>query len=143
MQSTLAPPSTCANSTCDKSFLPKPLATFVINSEHHNSIWRVQTDNFRNRFNKCSYQRLDIFRGNTTALGTVHRLRNIYNISHLNLFQTLGTNRSRCEDNIKILLKSSGGGGLDWMALAHNRDEWQDMVSAVVQRGFHKMLGNS
>jgi len=30
MQSTRALPSTCANSICDKSFLPKPLATLVI-----------------------------------------------------------------------------------------------------------------
>jgi hypothetical protein len=29
------------------------------------------------------------------------------------------------------------------MVLAQNREQWQDMVSAVVQRRIDKMLGNS
>lgn len=56
--------------------------------------------------------------------GTVHRLSNIYNISYLNLFQPLGRTRGRCEDNIKMVLKIVWGGGLDWMALAQDREEW-------------------
>jgi hypothetical protein len=42
----------------------------------------------------------------------------------------LGRPRRRWE-NIKIDLQVAGGGGGDWMELAHDRDRWQALVSAV------------
>jgi hypothetical protein len=36
-----------------------------------------------------------------------------------------------------------GLGGMDWINLAQDRDQWQALVRRVMNFGFHKMLGNS
>jgi hypothetical protein len=43
----------------------------------------------------------------------------------------LGRPRRRWEDNIKMDLQEVGGGGVDWMELAQDRDEWWALVSTV------------
>ena len=53
----------------------------------------------------------------------------------------LGRPRLRWEDNIKMDLQEVGGVG-DWMELAQDRDWWQALVDAVMNR-FHKMRGIS
>ena len=53
----------------------------------------------------------------------------------------LGRPRLRWEDNIKMDLQEVGGVG-DWMELAQDRDWWQALVDAVMNR-FHKMRGVS
>jgi hypothetical protein len=50
----------------------------------------------------------------------------------------LGRARRRCADNIKIDLLEIGWGGVDRIGLAQDRDKWR----ALVNFGFHKMLGN-
>jgi hypothetical protein len=55
----------------------------------------------------------------------------------------LETPRRRCEDNIKMELKEVGWGGMDWIALAQDRDTWQTLVNALRTFGFHKMRGIS
>jgi hypothetical protein len=48
----------------------------------------------------------------------------------------LGRPRRRWEDNIKMDLQEVGGGYGDWMELAHDRDRWRALVSAVMNFRF-------
>jgi hypothetical protein len=41
----------------------------------------------------------------------------------------LGRPRRRWEDNIKMDLQEVGGGRVDWMELAQDRDGWRALVS--------------
>jgi hypothetical protein len=43
----------------------------------------------------------------------------------------IGKPRHTWEDNIKMDLQEVGCGGMDWIELAHDRDRWQPLVSAV------------
>ena len=45
--------------------------------------------------------------------------------------RTLGRPRRRWEDNIKLDLQEVGGGRVDWMELAQDRDGWQALVGTV------------
>jgi hypothetical protein len=38
----------------------------------------------------------------------------------------------RWEDNIKIDLREIGWGGVDWIDLAYDRDQWRALVNAVM-----------
>jgi len=44
----------------------------------------------------------------------------------------LGRSRRRWEDNIKTDLQEVGGGGIDWIELAQDRDRWRALVNAVM-----------
>jgi hypothetical protein len=46
--------------------------------------------------------------------------------------RTLGRPRHRWEDNIKMDLQEVGGGGVDWIDLAQDKDRWQALVNAVM-----------
>jgi hypothetical protein len=46
----------------------------------------------------------------------------------------LGRPRRRWEDGIRMDLPEIGLGGVDWIRLAQDRDRWQAVVSAVMQR---------
>lgn len=71
---------------------------------------------------------LDMFRGNTTTLGTVHRLSNMYNIYYWNLLEALGRTRRRCEDDIKIVLQifvgRSAWTGWLWLRIGTSGRTW-------------------
>ena len=43
----------------------------------------------------------------------------------------LGRPRRRWEDNIKMGLQEVGGGRVDWMELAQDRDGWRALVGTV------------
>jgi hypothetical protein len=43
----------------------------------------------------------------------------------------LGRPRRRLEDNVRMDLQGVGCGCVDWIGLAHNRDRWRELVSAV------------
>jgi len=43
----------------------------------------------------------------------------------------LGRPRRRWEDNIKMDLQEVGGGRVDWMDLAQDRDRWRALVGTV------------
>ena len=53
----------------------------------------------------------------------------------------LGRPRRRWEDTIKMDLQEVGCRGVDWIELAQDRDRWRALVNAVMNLGFHKMLG--
>jgi hypothetical protein len=36
------------------------------------------------------------------------------------------------EDNIKINLRETGCGGMDWIHLAQDRDQWQALLNTVM-----------
>jgi hypothetical protein len=40
--------------------------------------------------------------------------------------------RRRWEDNIKMDLREIGWGGMDWIDLAHDRDQWRALVHTVM-----------
>jgi hypothetical protein len=44
----------------------------------------------------------------------------------------LGRLRRRWEDNIKMDLREIGCGGMDWIDLAQDRDQWRALVNAVM-----------
>jgi hypothetical protein len=39
-------------------------------------------------------------------------------------------------------LREIGWDGMDWIHLAQDKDKWRALVNAVMNRGFHKMLGS-
>jgi hypothetical protein len=45
--------------------------------------------------------------------------------------RSLGRPRRRWENNIKMDLQEAGGGGGNWMELAHDRDRWRALVGTV------------
>jgi hypothetical protein len=40
--------------------------------------------------------------------------------------------RCRWEDNIRKDLRETGWGGIDWIALAQDRDQWRGLMSTVM-----------
>jgi hypothetical protein len=49
------------------------------------------------------------------------------------LGQIMGLNpRSRWKDNIKIVLQGVRCEGVDWIELAHDRDSWRALITAVM-----------
>jgi hypothetical protein len=44
----------------------------------------------------------------------------------------LGRLRHRWEDNIKTDLREIGWGGMDWIDLAQDRDQWRALVNMVM-----------
>ena len=44
----------------------------------------------------------------------------------------LGRPRHTWEDNIKMDLQEVGGGGMDWINLAQDRNMWRELVNAAM-----------
>jgi hypothetical protein len=44
----------------------------------------------------------------------------------------LGRPRRRWEDNIKMGFRVIGRGGMDWIGLAQDRDQWRALVNTVM-----------
>jgi hypothetical protein len=45
----------------------------------------------------------------------------------------LGRPRRRWVDNIKMDLREIGLGGMDWITLAEDRDQWRALVNTVME----------
>jgi hypothetical protein len=48
----------------------------------------------------------------------------------------LGRPRHMWEDNIKMDLREMGWGGIDWIYLAQDRDQWRVLVNRVMNLQF-------
>jgi hypothetical protein len=49
------------------------------------------------------------------------------------IFSTiLGGPRSRWEDNIKMDLRGTGWGGIDWIDLAQDKDQWRALANTIM-----------
>jgi hypothetical protein len=48
----------------------------------------------------------------------------------------LGRPRGRCVDNIKMALLGIIWGGVDWIGLAQDRDNWRALVNAAMNLWF-------
>jgi hypothetical protein len=46
------------------------------------------------------------------------------------------------EDNIKMDLTQIGWGGMDWIRLAQDKDQWRVLVNTAINFLCHKMSGN-
>jgi hypothetical protein len=46
--------------------------------------------------------------------------------------RSLGRPRRRWKDNIRMDLREIGWGGMDWIDLAQDRDQWRALVNAVM-----------
>jgi hypothetical protein len=44
----------------------------------------------------------------------------------------LGRHRHMWEDNIMVDIREIGGGGMDWIDLAEDRDQWRALVNTVM-----------
>jgi hypothetical protein len=44
----------------------------------------------------------------------------------------LGRSRRRWDDNIKMDLREIGWGGMDWIDLAEDRDQWRALVNTAM-----------
>jgi hypothetical protein len=60
--------------------------------------------------------------------------RNAYRIwgGKLEGKRPLGRPRRRWEDNIRMDLREIGWGGMDWIDLAQDRDQWRTLVNTVM-----------
>jgi hypothetical protein len=56
--------------------------------------------------------------------------------------KSLGRPRRRWEDSIKMDLREIGWGGMDWIDLAQDRDQWRALVNTVMDLRVAKMLRN-
>jgi hypothetical protein len=45
----------------------------------------------------------------------------------------LGRTRHRWEATIKMALRETGWGGMDWISLAQDRHQWRDLVNKVMK----------
>jgi hypothetical protein len=55
----------------------------------------------------------------------------------------LGRPRRKWEDNIKMDFRETGWGGMDWIELAQDSDQWTVLINTVMNLRVHKILGNS
>jgi hypothetical protein len=71
--------------------------------------------------------------------------KNAYRIlvGKLEVKKPLGRPRRRWVHNFKMDLRQTGGGGIDWIDLSHNWDQWRALLNMVMNLRAHKLLGSS
>jgi hypothetical protein len=52
-----------------------------------------------------------------------------------------GGRRRRWEDNIKMDLREIGWGGMDWIHMAQDRDQWRALVTTVMNLRVAQNIG--
>jgi hypothetical protein len=53
-------------------------------------------------------------------------------VGKLEATRPLGRTRSRWEDDIKVDLGEIGWGGMDWIDMAEDGDQWRALVNTVI-----------
>jgi hypothetical protein len=78
-------------------------------------------------------------RGEVTGEWRELHNKELYALSSVNIIRVkpegrrqLARPRRRWEDNIKMDLRESGWGGIDWIDLAQDRDRWRAVVNKVM-----------
>jgi hypothetical protein len=72
-----------------------------------------------------------------TEVGHMERMREKRNSYRIFVgmsegMRPLGRQRRRWVDNIKMDLREMGWGGMDWIDLAQNRDQWRTVVNTAM-----------
>jgi len=64
----------------------------------------------------------------------MEEMRNVYKIlvGRPEGMRSLSIHRHRFEDNIRMDLKEVGWKGVDWIHLAQDKDQWQALVTTVM-----------
>jgi len=63
----------------------------------------------------------------------------LYNYCFITLLEerrSLGRPRSRWKDNFKMDLQEVGWGGMNWIDLAQDRDNWRALVNGIINLQF-------
>jgi len=75
---------------------------------------------------------------------STYEMRNTYNIL-VRKFEgkrPLGRHRGKWKGNIKMDLRESGWGGVDFIHLAQDRDQWQALANTVMSLRVPYKVGN-
>jgi hypothetical protein len=109
--------------------------------------WRKLSNEFHNLYSSLSIIKMLKSKENAmvSACSTHGEKRNAYRIlvGKPENKGSLERPRHRCESNNNMNLRKTGWGGMDWINLAQERDQWRALVNMVMYCGFHKMLGYS
>jgi hypothetical protein len=70
--------------------------------------------------------------GRSCSTNGEQRIANRILVGNPEAKRPLGKPRRRWVDNIKKDLRKIGWGGMDWIDLAQDRDQWRNLVNAVM-----------
>jgi hypothetical protein len=56
--------------------------------------------------------------------------------------ESLGRPRRRWVDNVKVDLREIEWGGMDWIDLAQERDQWRVLFNTIINLRIHRIVGN-
>jgi hypothetical protein len=73
----------------------------------------------------------------------IARMGESWNACRVLVGKPVGRPGCRWEDNIEINLWEIGWGGMDWIHVDNDRNQWRALVNTVTNLGFHKMSGKS
>jgi hypothetical protein len=62
---------------------------------------------------------------------------------HISYWWESQKERDHLVDNIKIDLREIGWGGVNWIDLVQDRDQWRALVNMVMNLRVHEILGSS
>jgi hypothetical protein len=96
--------------------------------------WKLHNEELHNLYCSPNIIRIIKSRRMRWACSTNGEKRNAYRIlvGKPEEKRPLGRPRHRSEDNIRVDLGDIGLGGMDWIDLAQDRDQWRALVNTVM-----------